>query len=101
VFGTLAGHSGRDTALRHPAIRQKTFVPLPSGKLTLAAKLTSKSNRSQTESGQKNKSPLSSVPSLPKAIEGYPSLLKPIFKNLFLAGENLCPPPLTANFSLV
>jgi hypothetical protein len=35
--------------------------------------------------GPKNES---AVSSLPKAIEGYPSLLKPIFKNLFFGRRN-------------
>jgi hypothetical protein len=34
MFGVLAEHSGRDAALRRPAIRQKTFVPFPNPKST-------------------------------------------------------------------
>jgi hypothetical protein len=68
-----------------------TLTPLLDGKLTLAAKLTSKSNRNPAISDRKNESAIAlpvgstlrTTPRLPKAIEGYPSLLKPIFKNFF------------------
>jgi len=36
MFGALAEHSGRNAALRRPAIRQKTFIPLPNPKSTLS-----------------------------------------------------------------